>query len=132
MTSTEQPTIEHKVEAAINLHDIISSQLDSPEIRVYETKTSRKLASGEIREYTIKQHYVVKKKAGICKTEIKKRESKLRKGITDYFHNLNLSQLQHLHDVCEKLNSNFSQEYLDQRGGTERAWYCAQIEDTSI
>ena len=70
--TTEQPTLQQTMQTTAAYHDVISAEIKTPEIRVYETKTSRILATGEIREYTIKQHYVVKKRTGICKTELKK------------------------------------------------------------
>ena len=104
MTSTEQPTLENKVKTAISLHDTISEEIKGPEIRIYETKTARKLANGEIREYILRQHYVVKKKPGICKTELKKRESKLRGEITGMLHNLEIPHLIQLRELCQQLN----------------------------
>ena len=74
-------------------------------VRVYETKICRQLASGEIKEYTIKSRYVPKKKAGPGKTEINKQRSKCQSMIRAYFHNLSLAQLQMVEDLCERLNS---------------------------
>ena len=102
--TTEQPTLQQTMQTTAAYHDVISAEIKTPEIRVYETKTSRILATGEIREYTIKQHYVVKKRAGICKTELKKRESKLRGEIAGMLHNLEIPQLTQLRDICQKLN----------------------------
>lgn len=74
-------------------------------IRVYETKINRQLASGEIKEYTVESRYVPKKKAGPGKTEINKQRSKCQSMIRAYFHNLSLTQLQMVEDLCERLNS---------------------------
>ena len=69
----EPLTLHQTIETAAAHHDAVSAEIKTPEIRVYETKTSQVLANGEIREYTIKPHYVVKKKTGICKTELTRR-----------------------------------------------------------
>lgn len=74
-------------------------------VRVYETKILRQLASGEMKEYTIESRYVPKKKAGPSKTEISKQRSKCQSMIRAYFHNLSLSQLQMVEELCERLNS---------------------------
>ena len=102
--TTEPSTLQQTIETAAAHHDAVSAEIKTPEIRVYETKTSRVLANGEIREYTIKQHYVVKKKTGICKTELKKRESKLRGEITGMLHNLEIPHLIQLRELCQQLN----------------------------
>ena len=102
--TTEQPTLQQTIQTAAAHHDAVSAEIKTPEIRVYETKTSRVLANGEIREYIIKQHYVVKKKTGICKTELKKRESKLRGEITGMLHNLEIPHLIQLRELCQQLN----------------------------
>ena len=60
--TTEHPTLQQTIQTAAAHHDAVSAEIKTPEVRVYETKTSRMLANGEIREYIIKQHYVVKKK----------------------------------------------------------------------
>lgn len=101
---TEQPTLQKTIQMAADHHDAVSAEIKTPEVRVYETKTSRVLANGEIREYTIKQHYVVKKKHGICKTELKKREAKLRSEITGALHNLEIPQLLQLRELAQELN----------------------------
>ena len=41
MTTTEQPTLEHKVETVIDLHNVISAEIKTPEIRVYDKNTSQ-------------------------------------------------------------------------------------------
>ena len=100
----EPLTLQQTIETAAAHHDAVSAEIKTPEIRVYETKTSRVLANGEIRDYTVKQHYVVKKKTGICKTELKKRESKLRGEITAMLHNLEIPHLIQLRELCQQLN----------------------------
>ena len=78
--TTLQPSLEQQITANMTAAELRSANPENkePEIRIYETKSRRKLASGEIREYTLKQHYVVKKLPGPCKTEVKKREARYR------------------------------------------------------
>lgn len=115
--------IEQKVAADTLAHDKASASIPPLNVRHYDVKVTRQLASGEFKEYTIKSSYVLKKKPGISKTEMRKREAALRKEIQGYFHNFEISQLKYLLEIVEKLNSNMPQEYYDQRGSTERAWY---------
>ena len=53
--TTEQPTLQQTMQTTAAYHDAIFVEIKTPEIRVYKTKKSRILATGEIREYTIKQ-----------------------------------------------------------------------------
>ena len=69
--TTEQPTLQQTIQTTAAYHDVISAEIKTPEIRVYETKTSRILATGEIREYTTKQHYVGKKNKVYAKQNLK-------------------------------------------------------------
>ena len=101
MTSTEQSTLEHKVETTTNMHDAISAGIKGPEIRVYETKTLRKLASGEIREYTLKQHYVVKKKPGPSATVLKTQAANLRAKIAKTIITFSNRDLAKISEYCE-------------------------------
>ena len=78
---------------------------------MYETKTSRVLATGEIREYTIKQHYVVKKKQGICKTELKRQEAKLHTEIAIYIRPFEISYPKEVLELCKRMNVTYSDEY---------------------
>lgn len=97
----EQQVIGNIAAAEIRSH---TTENNEPEIRIYETKTYRKLATGEIKEYILKHHYVVKKRPGICKTELKKRESKLRSEIVGMLHNLEIPQLIEFKELCQQLN----------------------------
>ena len=66
-----EPTLEQKITNTIQMHEQASEAQPEPEVRVYEVKTRRKLASGEIKEYTLKNMYVPKKKPGPTKTALK-------------------------------------------------------------
>lgn len=74
------------------------------EVRIYETKTRRVLANGEVKEYTIQNRYIPKKKAGPCKTEIVKEHTRRRSMIKAYMRNLSLGQLKQVEELCEQLN----------------------------
>ncbi len=74
------------------------------EVRLYETKTRRVLANGEVKEYTIQNRYVPKKKPGPCKTEINKEHARRRSMIKAYMRNLSLDQLKQVEELCEQLN----------------------------
>ena len=67
---------------------------------MYETKTSRKLASGEIREYTLRQHYVVKKKPGPSATVLKTQAANLRAKIAKTIMSFSLRSLQQVDQYC--------------------------------
>lgn len=99
LKSTEQPTLEHQIQATIEQHDNVV--VDEPEVRVYETKTSRKLASGEIKEYTLRHHYVVKKKPGPSATSLKVQAANLRAKIAKTIMPFSLKTLTKLSKYCD-------------------------------
>ncbi len=112
--TTLQSTLEQQITSNMAAAELRSENPENkePVIRIYETKSRRKLASGEIREYTLKQHYVVKKLPGPCKTEIKKREAKYRADITAHIRPFEASHLERILELCKQLNVTYSDEYL--------------------
>lgn len=84
--------------------DQTSEQKMETVVRFYETRARRVLANGEVKEYTIQNRYVPKKKAGPCKTDINKEYAKRRSMIKAYMRNLSLGQLKQVEELCELLN----------------------------
>jgi hypothetical protein len=103
-------TLAQQMTEATKVHEDASALIPQPEIRIYSTKTTRKLASGELKDYIIKHHYVVKKAPGISKTELKKREAKKRATIGAKLSGMTISQLHEVEKLCEKLNSSIPPE----------------------
>lgn len=79
------------------------------EVRVYQTKCTKKLANGESKVYLTEHCYLPKKKPGMCKTELRRQHSMLRTTIKNRLRDMPMDQLQQVADLCNRLNSNLAE-----------------------
>lgn len=98
-----EQTLAQKMQSNIEQAELRSAQIEQVEVRVYKTKTRRQLANGEFRDYVLEHRYVPIKKAGPCKTELIKQQTKLRADVKSLLHGLSMSQLADLKAECERL-----------------------------
>lgn len=77
---------------------------DAVEVRVYQTKCTKKLVNGESKVYITEHRYMPKKKSGLCKTELNKRHAILRSRIKLYLRDLTLTQLEQVDNFCSQIN----------------------------
>lgn len=102
MPTVPEPTLEHKIQSNIEQAELRSAELGEPiEVRVYEQKVQRQLASGETREYILEHRYAPKKRVGPCKTELVKQQTKLRAEVKALLHDLSMAQLKDIKTMCE-------------------------------
>lgn len=102
--TNDTQTMKQMIEANIARAEERSANIEAPEFRVYNIKSQRVLANGEIKEYTMQQRYVPKKRAGEeGKTVLSKQQAKLKAEVRGLMRDFTSAQLTYIKAVCEQL-----------------------------